>query len=52
MDGICGGWKLPPAGFYFGGYDFGVTAGSMHMARVSGHYLSYECPGTYLAMFV
>lgn len=51
MDGISGGWKLPTAGFYFGGYDFGVTAGSMHMARVSGHYLSYECPGTYLAMF-
>ena len=51
MDGISGGWKLPTAGFYRGGYDFGVTAGSMHMARVSGHYLSYECPGTYLNFF-
>ena len=28
-----------------------VIAGSMHMARVSGHNLGYECPGTYLAMF-
>lgn len=36
----------------FGDYDSGVIAGSMHMARVSGHYLSYECPGTYLAMFM
>ncbi len=35
---------------FYGNYDFGVIAGSMHMARVSGHNLSYECPGTYLAM--
>ena len=36
----------------FGDYDFGVIAGSMHMARVSRHYLSFECLGTYLAMFM
>ncbi|MDE6521905.1 MAG: hypothetical protein K2L17_03720 [Muribaculaceae bacterium] len=37
---------------WFGDYDFGVIAGSMHMARVSRHYLSFECLGTYLAMFM
>ena len=42
---------LPTAGFYHGDYDFGVIAGSMHMARVSRHNLSYECPGTYLIFF-
>ena len=36
---------------FFGDYDFGVIAGSMHMARVSGHNIGYECTGTYLAMF-
>ena len=37
---------------FYGDYDFGVIAGSMHMARVSRHNLRYECLGTYLAMFM
>ena len=52
MDGISGGWKLPTAGFYFGGYDFGVTAGSMHMARVLCSKFNFVLRKTYLAMFV
>lgn len=34
-----------------GAYDFGVSAGSMHMAMVSRHYIRYECLGTYLNFF-
>ena len=37
---------------FFGDYDFGVIAGSMHMARVMRHYLGFECLMTYLAMFL
>lgn len=33
-----------------GAYDFGVSAGSMHMAMVSRHYIRYECLGTYLVV--
>lgn len=44
------GWKLPTAGFENGDDDFGVRP-TYHIARVSGHNLIYECPGTYLAMF-
>ena len=45
-------WCMTAPQVFFGDYDFGVIAGSMHMARVSGHNLGYECPGTYLAMFL